>query len=391
MPRARSGELFPTDAPLPSAGLIGRADAVAALTDQLSQHLHRIVTGPRRTGKTSVCQAAVERLRRRGWYTVSLDLFALATLAEVAEALTLGVLANRSGVKQLLARAKRTGRTIAAATTTTMTARMQGELGDVVEIAFKPGLAERDPNRYFLDALRLCEKVAEADDKRLVLFVDEFQEFGAERAPYGDVDRLTKQMRAILQESERVTCLFAGSIEHLMTDLFAPRRRAFYRFGGFFTLPPIDPADWRTGLAKRFARDECSVTDDALALLVDLGECHPRATMLIAQQTHAASLAAQTQHIDVALVHEGLALALAADAAGLDADVERIRRLGRHTFLLARRVARGEKPYVGKTPSSAARGLHALRDAGFVDRESRGAWHVADPLLRRRLADDPTP
>src|SRR4051794_32326905 len=256
MARLRSGELFPTDAPVAAAELIGRDEPVTALADQLEQHLHRVVTGPRRTGKTSVCRAAVERLRRRGWYTVSLDLFELATLAEVAEALTIGVLSNRSTVRKLLNKARRTGRTLAVATTTTVTARMQGELGDVVEIAFTPGLADRDPNRYFLDALRLCERVAESDDKRLVLFIDEFQEFGAERAPYGDVDRLTKQMRSILQASERVTCLFAGSIEHLMADLFAPRRRAFYRFGGFFALPPIDERDWHTGLRKRFSRDD---------------------------------------------------------------------------------------------------------------------------------------
>jgi hypothetical protein len=387
MPRLRSGELFPTDAPVPATELIGRDEPVNALADQLEQHLHRVVTGPRRTGKTSVCIAAVERLRKRGWYAVSLDLFELATLAEVAEALTIGVLSNRSTVRKVLNRARRTGRTLAAATTTTVTARMQGELGDVVEIAFKPGIADRDPNRYFLDALRLCERVAESDDKRLVLFVDEFQELGAERRPYGDVDKLTKQMRAILQKSERVTCLFAGSIEHLMADLFAPRHRAFYRFGGFFSLPPIDDDDWHAGLRKRFARDDCTITDDALALLVELGDGHPRATMLVAQQTHAASLAAQTTEITAALVHEGLALALAADAAGLEGDLDRIRRLGRHTFLLARRVARGDKPYVGSTPSSAARGLHALRDAGYVERTSRGVWRVPDPLLRRRLAE----
>ncbi|MCU1430077.1 MAG: ATPase [Actinomycetia bacterium] len=389
MARRRSGELFPTDAPVAGADLIGRADSVTALTAQLEQHFHRIVTGPRRTGKTSVCQAAVDRLRRRGWYTVSLDMFALASLAEVAEALTLAVLSNRSTMKKVLTKARRTGRTIAAATATTVTTRMQGELGEVVEIAFRPGIADRDPHRYFLDALALCERVAERDDRQLVLFIDEFQEFGAERQPYGEVDRLTKQMRSVLQKSDRVTCLFAGSIEHLMAELFTPRRRAFYRFGGFFSLPPIDDPDWRTGLAKRFARDDCTIDGDALTLLVETGEGHPRATMLVAQQAHAASLAAETNRIDVNLVREGLALALAADAASLDSDVDRIRRLGRHTFLLARRVAHGDKPYVGSTPSSAARGLQALRDAGFVERAGRGAWRLSDPLLRRYLVDMP--
>ena len=46
-----------------------------------------IVTGPRRSGETSVCDAALVRLGRRGFYTVSVDLFRIASAAEFAEAL----------------------------------------------------------------------------------------------------------------------------------------------------------------------------------------------------------------------------------------------------------------------------------------------------------------
>jgi hypothetical protein len=107
--------------------------------------------------------------------------------------------------------------------------------------------------------------------------------------------------------------------------------------------------------------------------------------MLLAQQTHAASLAAQTKRIDDGLVGQGLALALAVDAAGLDGDVERIRALGRYAFLVARRVARGEAPYADLAPSTANRTLHALRDAGIVAQEGRGMWRMVDPFLRRHL------
>ena len=381
------GKLFPTDSPLAPADLIGRDDAVTALADQLGAHTHRIVAGPRRTGKTSVCAAAVERLRRGGAYVVAVDLFEQATLGEFAEALAHGLVANRTAVRRALERLRRGGRTLAEAGATSVSARLAGELGEEVEITWRPGLAEREPERYFDWALRTLQKVAAADDRQVILFVDEFQELARERRPYGDPDVITKRMRAVLQRSPRVTCLFAGSLEHLMRDLFTPRQRAFYRFGGFFTLPPIAPEDWTTGLRARFTAGGCTVDGDALAELVALGDGHPRATMLIAQQTHAATLAARADRVDLGRVRHGLALALAADAAGLDGDVERIRSLGKNAHGLARLVARGERPYGASeaAPAAVGRTLDALRDAGYLEHRQRGDWRIIDPLLRRRL------
>lgn len=43
------------------------------------------------------------------------------------------------------------------------------------------------------------------------MFFDEFQEIGGPHAPYGDMDRLTKRMRAIFQHSSGVSyCLLAA-------------------------------------------------------------------------------------------------------------------------------------------------------------------------------------
>ena len=56
--------------------------------------------------------------------------------------------------------------------------------------------------------------------------------------------------------------------------------------------------DWRVGLVDRFAEDGCTVTPDALARLIELGEGHPRATMLVAQQTHDAAIADGTHVVD---------------------------------------------------------------------------------------------
>ncbi len=57
--------------------------------------------------------------------------------------------------------------------------------------------------------------------------------------------------------------------------------------------------EWREGLEGRFAEDGCSVAAEALERIIELGEPHPRTTMLIAQQTHLASIEADTHEIDL--------------------------------------------------------------------------------------------
>src|SRR5919106_88233 len=108
--RQASGDLFPSDSPIPASQLIGRRDDVRELATRLEAGTHLIVAGPRRTGKTSVCEAALGRARRRGAYVAKLDLFRVADAAELAEALATTVIANRSGVHRMLRRARGAGR-----------------------------------------------------------------------------------------------------------------------------------------------------------------------------------------------------------------------------------------------------------------------------------------
>src|SRR5262245_29452823 len=147
MKRQASGDLFPTDSPIPSSQLIGRRDDVRELSTRLEAGTHLIVAGPRRTGKTSVCEAALGRLRRRGAYAAKVDLFRVADAAELAEALAAAVIANRSAAHRALRRARGAGRAALSAAQTRAVVRLVGELGEGVEIALTPGLAAQDPER----------------------------------------------------------------------------------------------------------------------------------------------------------------------------------------------------------------------------------------------------
>ena len=384
--RQASGDLFPSDSPIPASQLIGRRDDVREIATRLEAGTHLIVAGPRRTGKTSVCEAALGRARRRGAYTAGVDLFRVSDAAELAEAVAAAVIANRSATHRALRRARSAGRAALSAAQARAILRMVGELGEGVEIALTPGLAAQDPDRALDLALELPERVARADSKRLLLFFDEIQEVASARKPYGDPDAVTNRMRAIFQRSTSVSYLFAGSIEHVVRDLFAPSRRAFSGFGSFYSLRPITSEEWTRGVADRFAADDCSVSEAALERIIELGGGHPRATMRIAQQAHLVSIELDTHEIGLDLVQLGFERALEGDRPTMEQVVERIRLLHKYGLAVARTVASGQPPPRRIHAGVRDRVLKLLRDSGIVEHEARGRWRVIDPLLRHYLA-----
>ena len=383
--RQASGDLFPTDVPIPASQMIGRADDVREVALALQGATNLVMAGPRRTGKTSVCEAALTRCARRGYYVVRIDLFRIADAAELAEALALGVIANRSAAHRLVRRARELGRAALNATQAAAVLKLQSQLGEAIELAVTPGLAARDPQRALDLALELPERVAVADGKRLVLFFDEFQELASERRPYGDPDALTKRMRAVFQRSTSVSHLFAGSLEHVMRDLFAPQQRAFSGFGSFHVLRPIAGEDWRRGLAERFAADDCTVQPAALAQLAAIGDGHPRATMRVAQQTHLVSVQLERQEIDLDLVALGYQAALDGDLPTMEQTVEQIRRLHKNALAVARTVAEGQPPPRRLSPAIRDRVLNLLARAGIAEHVARGRWRIVNPLLAEYL------
>ena len=385
MVRQRSTDLFPTDQPIPASQMIGRETDVREIVTGLAAGSNVIVAGPRRSGKTSVCDAALVRLARRRFYTVSVDLFRIASAAELAEALVAATIANRSALRRVIHQTRRAGRLVADAVQTSAVVKSQAQLGEEIEIALSPGLAARDPERYLDYALSLPGRIAEADGVQAVVFFDEFQEVGSPNEPYGDSDRLTKRMRAIFQRTTSVSYLFAGSLEHLMRHLFTPADRALHQFGGFHDLRPIDDEAWFKGLGERFAADDCEVEPDALRRIIEYGEGQPRSTMLIAQKTHLTTIELDTRLVDLATVEQGLLAAMAADRVAHEQILERIRRAHKLGLVIAERIARGQPVYRGLARGAVRRALEALRDAGIIESHGRGEWRLSNPLLRRYI------
>lgn len=368
--------------------MIGRSEEASELATALVNGLNQIVVGPRRMGKTTLCRAAVEMARESGQYAAQVDLFGVPSLRVLAERLIDAAIRNRAALLWERHAIAKGGRSVASAAELAA-AELKDDLGDDLALAFDPGFCAQDPMAAFERALRMCQRVAELDDRRLVLFVDEFHELGAAHEPFGDPDRVTKLMRAVLQGSDRVTTLFAGSPEHTMRDFFGPANRAFYQWGSWHALRPIEPDEWLGGLQERFRGEGLAMADEAGEYLLELSEGHARVTMLLAKQAYLATIVAGGRGVDRVTVATALEMAMAADAPFHEASVSELRGLGRHVLDVAERVARGEPPYAGRPARSTQRALKALLGKGLVEKvgpPGRGGWRVVDPLLRRYLA-----
>lgn len=136
MARQRSSDLFPTDQPIPASQMIGRATGAREVALALEAGSNLILAGPRRTGRTSVCDAAVGQLAGLGFYTVSIDLFRVASAAELAETLVAATISNRSGLRRVVHQTRRAGRLMADALQTSAVLRSKAQLGEELEIAF---------------------------------------------------------------------------------------------------------------------------------------------------------------------------------------------------------------------------------------------------------------
>jgi uncharacterized protein len=378
-------ELFPTDDPVKPDLLIGRGSDVRDLASRLGEGTHMVMAGPRRTGKSTVGLAALQRVHSPKVYTAHVDLWDHENLTSLTRTLAQSILANRGPVAKAVRRARESGRELRELLPVGVTAALRTHLGEDVELAWATQATGRTSAANLGATIRLAQRIAERDKRRIVLFLDEFQDIATPAHRFGDPDVLTKQLRSELQRSPLVSVLFAGSMEHLMRDLFGPARRALSQFGNFHELTPILPSEWKSGIVARYRELDVRASEDAIDEIIALGEGHPRTTMLIARETLTVALAPREDRgIELGDVRGGQELSMQADRLRHEEIIERLRSTA-HAYSIALRVARSQRPYTGTPSSGARRALDMMERAGIAERHGRGEWVIPEPLLRAYL------
>jgi hypothetical protein len=235
-----TGNPFHYGSPVRGDGFTDRRVELDALVGRMLDGQNVILLSPRRYGKTSLLQRAMDSVRRRGGRTGYATLVRASDRREVAEALLAAVLAGPAG---WLAR-RRTelaGLLAGLRVQPTVTLLPSGAW----QVTFGTAPARVSWEGVLEDTMRILARVARQHPTSLVL--DEFQRT-AEIDP-----GLPGVFKAIADELHDVSLVFAGSKLHIMRELSTGPGAPLLGMGERISLDVIPEADMVALLCKRAA------------------------------------------------------------------------------------------------------------------------------------------
>lgn len=127
------------------------------------------------------------------------------------------------------------------------------------------GIEKNDEYNAFAAALELPEKLAKKFNKNWVVVFDEIGELQNVNT------QAVKVLRSVIQLHKKVSYIFAGSQETLMSDIFISMKGAFYRFGIIYKLAELDIPD----VLEFFKKNLLNIDSSVISYIVDNFQGHP--------------------------------------------------------------------------------------------------------------------
>jgi hypothetical protein len=255
-----------------SEAFADREDELAELETDARDGQDVVVFAPRRYGKSSLVARVAEHLVSQGAVVAQVDLMTTPTKERLASKLAETIFED---VATVLERARE------KALAPLRALRLQPTVTvDPADGSFRFQFAvTHDPQDIDATLERLFELPGElgASQKRdVVLVLDEFQEIVS-------IDPLLPRlMRSIFQSQPRVCHLYLGSKRHVIQRIFNDANEPFYRSAKSIELQRIDVDAFTPFIATGFAGTGRSITEDAIARLLQVTGGHPHATQELA-------------------------------------------------------------------------------------------------------------
>jgi hypothetical protein len=264
-------ELFRAGPPLTETQQIGRGPIIEGLAERLRRGEVKKLYEARRVGKTTVSRAALRRFRAAGGVEAEVNLAVYReprdVASELASQLAAGMTvpeAARSAVQRL----------------TGLLSSARQEVGDdasaIIDLVDRLLEDGRSPAGVLLNADRHARR-------KLAVFLDEAHVIAG--WPRSDQDALGAALRDVANLG-----VIVASSERRALELLSGEGGPLQYVGDRFPLPAIAEADWRSELARRFARLGVPILPSALDLLLRESKGQPYCTMLLARESAIAAI-----------------------------------------------------------------------------------------------------
>ena len=106
--------------------------------------------------------------------------------------------------------------------------------------------------------------------QKLVIAFDEFQEV----ANYTE-EGFEKRLRSFIQQHSNICYIFAGSQQHLITEMFNSNKRAFYKMAESFPLGKIETKHYIPWIQNLFRRKKVKLPTQLINAIIETFENHP--------------------------------------------------------------------------------------------------------------------
>ena len=193
----------------------------------LQSENHLVLISPRRFGKSSLVNKALEQTTRKH---IVINMQSVTSVQNFASRLMSALFRLNPGekMKHLMTHF----RVVPTVSTNPMTGS--------VDVSFNPSM---NSDVILEDAMELLQKVS-TEKNRLIVVLDEFQEIDG-------IKGFDKQLRSIMQTQQHINYVFLGSQESMMESIFEKKKSPFYHFGQLMRLAKIPYEDFKQYVAER--------------------------------------------------------------------------------------------------------------------------------------------
>jgi AAA+ ATPase superfamily predicted ATPase len=235
--------------------------------------INTIIISPRRWGKTSLVNKAMDEFAKSSDYIVcKIDIFNCRTEEQFYTAFANSVLKSSfTAWEEFISSAKK------------YLMRMLPKIAmsdgsQNFELSF--GIDFKDHNLSFDEILDLPQTIAKDKNKSVIVCIDEFQNINE----YNDSLGFQQKLRSHWQLHNKVCYCLYGSKRHMLLNIFSDNQMPFYKFGDIHFLQKISRPDWVVFIEKRFNDTGKKITPELCGIIADKTKNHPYYTQQLSQQ-----------------------------------------------------------------------------------------------------------